>query len=1028
MPPHLNDTSEGFLGRHGMARHENGASTVGLLGQRVFRGRSRFVDIPLTGVLVEAEVLDFITEVKISQSYRNTENVPIEATYNFPVDEAAVVCGFEAHYEDGSIVKGVVKEKGEAKQEYSRAIRRGKQANILENVKRDIFTLRLGNLPPGESVKIVLTYVTTLKAQGDAAAFVLPTTIAPRYSPASSVINSEEAEAVSPPTTNVKLFGLTIRVKVSCRSKIKRISSPTHRECGLSCKIEGNSGNVAIKNIPMDRELILLIEEERAHQPRACVEISDDGSVAGLVTIFPQIEFKDLRREIIFVLDRSGSMDWTRTEGKSQMEQAKEALLIFLRSLPPNCTFDIVSFGSTYESLFRTPIPYSDETLEWATTHVMNMEANMGGTKIRAPLKAVLEQDLATGMERQVFVLTDGQVSNDLEVFETIRRGCTDKRGNKWLSWGKTGRCRVFSLGIGAGVSRHLVEGIAKAGGGTARFVEGGDSKMLCRTITEQIKQALQPALDEVSVTWNFPQGKPSESVALKQPVQPPVKTLLGYKSPSIDEGQKPKELSAVRIFPSVIPPVFNRERFLSFALFMNGSKGIPDSVTIKCNTPDGPLEETVDITDEEVFYGSVAHKMAAQTAISEYEDRRNIRLPRSFSIGQSSPVLSEEDALQLALDNGLASDATSFVAVLENPVVKAGRVPLKKSIPQYLPVRGPPAAPGYRGHGPPPPPRAWSHPNELVSVTGFLSSPSTRGEDSLENLSAIIASHTSLGKNIGDERCVKESCAGSLLEKSSMLSFERGNNGFLLPLVGWCLSAFNGSIGMCKDISTKVHLRRAFDVAISVCKDSGSGPLLLGSFALFFLVICVRAVTSAFGPMAGCTLLAIVGAMLHYFILKYGSSEKAPTAAVDKSMAPRPWKAYTPATNKSGTPAAPTNRRKTLARNKDVLLKLSLLQKADGSFALDERLGDIIGVPPDEAKATATKALGKSSTVLDDAQLATVLAVSILRKKFPKEKGIWELQEGKALDYLDSRGRAPHVSESFIDSLTKEWNVTKLD
>ena len=45
----------------------------------------------------------------------------------------------------------------------------------------------------------------------------------------------------------------------------------------------------------------------------------------------------------LFVVDRSGSMNWY-----DRMRIAREALDIFIRSLPPGCTFSIISFGSPY--------------------------------------------------------------------------------------------------------------------------------------------------------------------------------------------------------------------------------------------------------------------------------------------------------------------------------------------------------------------------------------------------------------------------------------------------------------------------------------------------------------------------------------------------------------------------------------------------------------------------------------------------------------------------------------------------------
>lgn len=54
-------------------------------------------------------------------------------------------------------------------------------------------------------------------------------------------------------------------------------------------------------------------------------------------------------------------------------------------------------------------------------------------------------------------------------------------------------KARLFALGIGDGASLYLVEGMAKAGGGTGAFVTYQES--IDKKVLNQLKNALQPAL-----------------------------------------------------------------------------------------------------------------------------------------------------------------------------------------------------------------------------------------------------------------------------------------------------------------------------------------------------------------------------------------------------------------------------------------------------------------------------------------------------------------------------------------------------
>ena len=66
------------------------------------------------------------------------------------------------------------------------------------------------------------------------------------------------------------------------------------------------------------------------------------------------------RKEYIFLIDRSGSMYFT-------ISLAREALMLFLQSLPAGSKFNVCSYGSRHEFLFEgRSVDYTDENLQYA--------------------------------------------------------------------------------------------------------------------------------------------------------------------------------------------------------------------------------------------------------------------------------------------------------------------------------------------------------------------------------------------------------------------------------------------------------------------------------------------------------------------------------------------------------------------------------------------------------------------------------------------------------------------------------------
>ncbi len=286
----------------------------------------------------------------------------------------------------------------------------------------------------------------------------VPTTIAPRYVPPTD--NSKAAKLIGAiPYSLDSPAPLSFELEVLSKSAIKSIKSPSH---SLTTELESNANewgqfsaksHLAAKTSDLDRDLVILIESSDPHKPTVFVEKSEDPLIAGMVSLVPSFNLKDQKTEMIFLVDRSGSMGpgynySTKEQTGGSIGGAKKALGLFLHSLPADCYFNIFSFGSHFDSLFAISVRYDDTVLLQAKEHVQSMEANYGGTEIYQPLDAIFKQTTKPGYLRQIFVLTDGAVSNSASVIELVKKNSS--------------QCRVFALGLGASASRHLVKGIAR--------------------------------------------------------------------------------------------------------------------------------------------------------------------------------------------------------------------------------------------------------------------------------------------------------------------------------------------------------------------------------------------------------------------------------------------------------------------------------------------------------------------------------------------------------------------------------------
>ncbi len=448
------------------------------------------VPVPLAGVSIEADITTFCARVVVTQRYVNRESTPIEATYVFPLDEGAAVCGFEAII-DGTLVVGEVKEKEEAFRMYDDAMERGDGAFLLDEERPDVFQASIGNLPPGKEVLVKLTYVTELVCSETGLRFTIPTTVSPRYAPAEDRIGvgRPDADALNPPRAWNVPYGMQLSVKLAMGGTISRIESPSHP---VSVTMNGRQATVALssRDAALDRDFVLSVDAEGLDAPLAWIERDDDGAGAIAVAFVPKLSSGSTPGDVTFVVDRSGSMQGT------SIEEVRNALQLCLRSMIPGCRFNIVGFGDTYEFLFPESRSYDEASLAEASRHVAALEANLGGTEMLPALKFILEQRTGHTLPRQIVVLTDGEVTNTDAVLA--------------LAKSHAAHARIFTFGIGAGASHHLVNGLARAGRGTAEFIFPGER--IEPKVVRQLERLLSPALTDVRIDWGGVEVTPATS------------------------------------------------------------------------------------------------------------------------------------------------------------------------------------------------------------------------------------------------------------------------------------------------------------------------------------------------------------------------------------------------------------------------------------------------------------------------------------------------------------------------------------
>jgi len=440
-------------------------------------------ECPLKHTEVKAQVSGFLSRVTVTQDFENTVENKIEAVYKFPLPQAAAVDDLTMLIGERT-VKGKIMRREEAQKAYDEAKQIGKIASLLNQERPNIFTQQVANIMPGQQIRIVISYVETLKYEDGSYEWSFPMVVAPRYIPATQ--NQEtDASLLNPTYARPGMragHDISLEIDLDAGVPIVSVNSESH-ETEVQ-QINERRALVRLKDrvtIPNKDFLLTYRVAGDAINDAVLTHRSERGGFFTLILQPPQrVAVEDVMpKELVFVLDTSGSMEGF------PIEQAKKTMDLALNNLYPHDTFNLITFAGDTYILFSEPVPATPQNLSKAKKFLAGQRGG-GGTEMMKAIKAALEPSKSQEHVRIVCFMTDGDVGNDQEILAEVQ---------------KYSNARVFSMGFSSAPNRYLLDNMAAYGRGEVDYVsDAGDAEAVARRFNERLRN---PLLTDISIDWS---------------------------------------------------------------------------------------------------------------------------------------------------------------------------------------------------------------------------------------------------------------------------------------------------------------------------------------------------------------------------------------------------------------------------------------------------------------------------------------------------------------------------------------------
>jgi Ca-activated chloride channel homolog len=108
---------------------------------------------PLKSASLNARAEGDIAATTLTQAYENPYQEALEVLYTLPLPADGAVTGYTIRL-GNRVIRGEVRKREEAREEYRKALIEGRTAALLEQQRSNTFSQQLGNLAPGETAVI----------------------------------------------------------------------------------------------------------------------------------------------------------------------------------------------------------------------------------------------------------------------------------------------------------------------------------------------------------------------------------------------------------------------------------------------------------------------------------------------------------------------------------------------------------------------------------------------------------------------------------------------------------------------------------------------------------------------------------------------------------------------------------------------------------------------------------------------------------------------------------------------------------